>query len=68
LAKVLVVIIFVAIVASLGSALLFLLKDGGRSDRMARALSIRIGISIGLFALLFLLYAAGVIEPHGVRP
>ena len=65
-AKVLVLIIFFGILASLGSALVFLIKDKGASDRMAKALSLRIGVSVGLFVLLFVLYAAGLIQPHGV--
>ncbi|WP_416233070.1 DUF2909 family protein [Castellaniella sp.] len=35
--KVLIVILFLAIVASLGSALVFLMQDQGRSGRMAWA-------------------------------
>lgn len=51
------------IVASLGSALLFLLRD--RSDggtRMVRALAWRVGLSIGLFLLLMIGFATGFIE------
>ena len=68
LAKLLVIIIFLGILASLGSGMLFLVKDKGNSDRAVKALSVRIGISVGLFALLFVLWWAGIIEPHGVRP
>ena len=68
LAKLLVVIIFLGIVASLGSGMLFLVKDKGNSQRAVKALSVRIGISVALFGLLFMLWWAGVIEPHGVKP
>lgn len=68
LAKLLVVIIFLGIVASLGSGMLFLVKDKGNSQRAVKALSVRIGISVALFGLLFVLWWAGVIEPHGVKP
>ena len=68
LAKLLVVIIFLGIVASLGSGMLFLVKDKGNSQRAVKALSVRIGISVALFGLLFVVGWAGVIEPHGVKP
>lgn len=67
LGKILVIAIFIAILASLGSALIFLIKDRGQSTRTARALTLRIGISIGLFALLFLLWWLGLISPHGIQ-
>ncbi|NMG03016.1 twin transmembrane helix small protein [Azoarcus taiwanensis] len=51
------------IVASMGSALLFLLRDRGTSGtRMVRALSWRVGLSIGLFLLLMLGFATGFIQ------
>ncbi len=68
LAKLLVIIIFLGILVSLGSGMLFLVKDKGNSDRTVKALSVRIGISVALFGLLFILWWAGVIEPHGIRP
>lgn len=66
LGKILVVVIFIAILASLGSALVFMIKDPGGSSRTAKALTARIGISIGLFALLFVLWWLGLITPHGI--
>jgi small neutral amino acid transporter SnatA (MarC family) len=68
LAKTIVILIFFAILGSLGSGLVFLVKDKGQSNRTVRALTVRIGLSIGLFILLFILFASGVIAPHGVRP
>jgi hypothetical protein len=68
LIKLLVIVIFLCILGSLGSGMVFLVRDKGRSDRTVKALTWRIGLSIGLFALLFLLFATGVISPHGVRP
>ena len=53
--KVVVVLVLLAIVASLGSAL-FHLSRGNRSEedsrKMARALTIRIGLSLALFLML----------------
>lgn len=61
-----IVLIFLGILASLGSALVHLVRGRGDSRRTAKALTIRIGMSAALFALLFLLYAAGLIRPHGL--
>ena len=68
LAKAVVVAIFIGVLASLASALLHLVKDRGQSDRTVKALTMRVGISIGLLCLLVLLWALGLIQPHGIRP
>ena len=62
--KILVVLIFLGILASLGSALFSLVKDKG-TERTFKALRVRIGLSVGLFILLFILAGLGIIEPHG---
>ena len=67
-AKIIVGLIFLGILISLGSGLFYLVKDQGQGTRTAKALTVRIGVSIGLFALLFVLWSLGIIEPHGVRP
>ena len=67
-AKIIVGLIFLGILISLGSGLVYLVKDQGQGTRTAKALTVRIGVSIGLFALLFVLWSLGIIEPHGVRP
>jgi hypothetical protein len=54
-----------AIVLSLGSALVHLVRNKGDSDKMARALTIRIGLSILLFVLLLVAWRLGWIQPHG---
>ena len=68
LSKILIVVIFLGIIVSMGSALFFLIKDKGQSTRTLRALTVRIAVSIALFALLFVLWGLGLITPHGVRP
>ena len=68
LAKLLVVAIFVGVLASLASGLFYLVKDRGRTDRTVKALTMRVAISIGLLCLLVLLWALGLIQPHGIRP
>jgi hypothetical protein len=66
--KVIIVLVFVGIIASLGSGLYYLVNDKGDSRRTLRALTLRIGLSIGLFAFLMILIGLGVIEPHGLYP
>ncbi len=63
-----VLVVFVGILYSLGSALFYMVKDRGGTDRTAKALTFRIGLSVALFLLLFALYGLGIIEPHGIRP
>jgi ABC-type amino acid transport system permease subunit len=67
--KLVIVAILAAIVVSMGSALFHLVHDRkGETKKMVRALTVRISLSVALFILLFIAYALGLIEPHGVRP
>ena len=66
LTRLLVVIVLAAIVFSMGSALRQLSKPGGDPQRMLRALTWRIGLSVALFVLLLIGWKAGVIRPHGL--
>jgi len=67
--KLLVAIVLIGIIASLGVALFHLVHDRkGESKSMVRALTVRISLSVALFILLFIAYAAGWIQPHGLRP
>lgn len=62
-----VVLLFVAMILfSLGSGLYYLVRDRSRSDRVVKALTWRIGLSLLLFVLLFVAFALGWIKPHGV--
>jgi hypothetical protein len=67
LIKLLVVCVLIAIVASLGTALYHLSHGQGDSRRMLRALSVRIALSLALFALLMLAWWAGLITPRGLQ-
>ncbi len=50
-----VVLLFIAcILLSLGSALYYLVKDRGTTDRTAKALTLRVALSVALFAMLVL--------------
>ncbi|HEY7674558.1 MAG TPA: twin transmembrane helix small protein [Burkholderiales bacterium] len=59
--KIVVIVFFVAIVASLGSALFFLVTDRGQSKRTVKALAFRVGLSLTLFLLLMAGYYFGLI-------
>lgn len=65
--KILVAIAFVLIIASLGSALFYLMRDRGRSNRTVRALALRVGFSITLFLLILVAHKLGYIQPTGIR-
>lgn len=64
--KAIIVLLFVFIFFSLGSALYFLMRDQGDSDRIVKALTWRIGLSILLFVILFIAFAMGWITPHQI--
>jgi FtsH-binding integral membrane protein len=64
--KYVVILMLLLILASLGSGLFFLLRDQGGSSRTVKALTLRVALSVGLFVLLLLAYAAGLIKPHGL--
>jgi hypothetical protein len=68
LTKIFILLTLSAILISMGSALLFLVKDKGQSNRTVKALSVRIALSVALFALLMLGIATGLITPHGIYP
>jgi len=65
--KIFVAIAFTLIIASLGSALFFLMRDKGRSNRTVQALAIRVGLSITLFLIMLGAYRMGWIAPTGLR-
>ena len=52
-----------AIVFSLGSAAVFMLRSRGDSKRMARALTWRVSLSVALFLLLMVGYYFGFFQP-----
>jgi hypothetical protein len=56
-----IVLVLVVILGSLFSALFFLARDKGASERTAKALTVRVVLSILLFLALMLGYASGLI-------
>jgi hypothetical protein len=65
--RILVILILVLIVGSLGSALWFLIRDKGNSDRTVKALTVRISLSIALFLLLMAGYYFNIIPRNGLH-
>lgn len=74
--KYLVIAAFVAILGSLGAALLYMMRGGPgnteasngtpRKNHMARALAFRVGFSILLFVVVLISYWMGWIQPTGL--
>jgi hypothetical protein len=60
--KFVVLTFIVLILASLGSALFFLVRDQGKSTRTVKALAVRVALSIALFVLLLVGYKLGLIR------
>jgi hypothetical protein len=68
--KVFIVIAIAAILVALASAGLFMLRDGRdgkpKTSKMARALALRVGLSVLLFICILLSYRLGWIQPTGI--
>jgi Protein of unknown function (DUF2909) len=67
LARLVIIAVLVVIVASLGSALVQLARGKGDSQKMLRALTWRISLSVGLFLMLLAAWQMGLIRPHGLQ-
>ena len=67
LIRILILGLLAAIVASLGMALYHLSTGRGDSNKMLRALTLRISLSVALFVLLMIAWRAGLITPHGLQ-
>jgi hypothetical protein len=61
--KVIIAVLLIGIVLSLGQALFAMSSGPDQSGRMVRALSVRVGLSILLFALVMIGSHFGLIEP-----
>ena len=68
--KILIVVAFITILAALAGAGLFMLRDGRdgkpKTSRMMRALALRVGLSVLLFASILLSFWMGWIQPTGI--
>jgi hypothetical protein len=66
LAKIILVALLLAIVASLFSGLFFLMQDDSNKRRTLTALKVRVGLSITLLVFLALAFSQGWLKPHGL--
>lgn len=66
LAKTIIIIAMLLILIALGSGLVFLVRDQGKTKRPVKALSWRIGLSLGVFFFLFIAFRMHWIAPHGL--
>lgn len=66
--KSIIIVAFVLIIISLGSALFHLVKhhSSEQSEKTAKALTFRITLSIVLFIFIFIAFATGIFKPNGI--
>jgi type III secretory pathway component EscS len=65
--KFLIIATLIGIVVSLGQAMFHMASGNGDSIKTARALTVRISLSVALFIFLLLGWYFGMLEPHHVR-
>ncbi len=65
LVKVVIIVFLGVILYSLGSSFVFMVRDKGEGDRGLRRLMWRIGLSIFLLMLLYVMFQLGWIESSG---
>lgn len=65
LAKAVIIIFLIVILYSLGSAFVFMVKDKGEGERTLHRLMWRIGLSLFLLLLLYVMFQLGWIQPSG---
>ena len=61
--RIIVIVVLVAIVTALFTALVFLYRDRGHGNRVVIALAVRVGLSMALIAFLVLSWWMGWIVP-----
>ena len=68
--KTVMVLMLVAVLGALASAGVFMLRKGsqgdGRNRHMARALALRVGLSVALFLFILLSWHMGWVRPTGI--
>ena len=68
--KTVIVVLLLAVLVALAGAGLFMLRKGAepgsRSPAMARALAVRVGLSVTVFLLVLLAWHFGWIKPSGI--
>ncbi len=59
--KIVIIILLLAVVASLFSGLFFIYRDKGQSDRAVKALTVRVALSVLVFIILMASYYFGLV-------
>lgn len=65
--KAIILILLLAIIISMATALFSMLKSDPDSTRTVKALTVRVGLSIGLLIFIIIGYAAGLITPNATN-
>jgi hypothetical protein len=68
LVKIVIVVLLLAILASLMTSMSFLIRDESSRRRTLTALKLRVALSITLLLFVLLSWYMGWIEPHGLIP
>jgi hypothetical protein len=68
LVKIVIVVLLLAILASLMTSMSFLIRDDSGRRRTLTALKLRVALSITLLLFVLLSWHMGWIEPHGLVP
>ena len=63
LVKAVIIIVLLVVLYTLGSSFFFMVKDKGQGDRVLKRLSRRIGLSLFLLLVLYVMFLMGWIEP-----
>ncbi len=64
LIRFIVIAMLIMIIGSLGTAFFSLFRNKGQGTSTVKALTIRVGLSLALFAMLMILSSLGIIKPH----
>ena len=62
--RIVIILFIIVILGSLGSALYYMIRDRGTTERTAKALTVRVALSVTLFLLLMLGFHFGLITTH----
>ena len=65
--RIVALLFIIFILGSLASALYYLIKDKGQSDRAVKMLTVRVALSLALFIMLMGGYYLGIIPQTGLR-
>ncbi len=66
LTKAIILFVMFAILLALGSGLVYLVRDEGKTKRTVKALTWRIALSLSLFIFLMIGFTFGFLSPHGI--